>query len=107
MRIIIPSGKIQAYKNGTSMMIVFAKFNQLPNHSKQLTSCRLLLIASAVWVAFDRRLSGLTARTGREICGLSKASGRGARRYSGLTRSLGRMSSTTTGSGNDQLSFKA
>ena len=56
-------------------------------------------MASAVWVAFDRRFSGLTPRTGRETCGLRKASGRGARRFSGLPRSLGRMLSKTTGSG--------
>ena len=36
------------------------------------------MLASAVWVAFDRRFSGLTPRTGREICGLGKASGRAA-----------------------------
>jgi len=47
---------------------------------------------------------GLTPRTGRETCGFCKAFGRGARRFSGLTRSLGRMLSATTGSGNDQLS---
>ena len=58
-------------------------------------------MASAVWVAFDRRFSGLTPRTGREICGLGKASGRGGRRFKGLPWSLGRMSSTTTGSDND------
>ncbi len=62
-------------------------------------------MASAVRVAFDRRFSGLTPRTGREICGLGKAFGQGTRRFSGLTRSLGRMLSTTTGSGNYQLSF--
>jgi len=61
-------------------------------------------MASGVLVAFDRRFSGLTPRTGREICGLCKASGRGARRFLGLPRSLARMSSTTTGSGNYQLS---
>ena len=42
---------------------------QLAKHLKQLTSWRLLLIASGVWVAFDRCFSGLTPRTGREICG--------------------------------------
>ena len=66
-----------------------------------LTSWRLLLIASAVWVAFDRRFSGLTPRTGREICGLCEASGRGARRFSGLP--LARMLSATAGSGNHRL----
>ena len=62
-------------------------------------------MASAVMVAFDRRFSGLTPRTGRETCGFGKASGRGARRFSGLTRSLGRMLSTTTGSGNYPFNF--
>ncbi len=64
------------------------------------------MITSDVQVAFGRRfLAGLTPRTVREICGFGKVSGRGSRRFYGLNRSLVRMLSATTGSGNNRLVF--
>ena len=62
-------------------------------------------MASAVMVALDRRFSGLTPRTGRDNCGFGNCSGRGARRFSGLARSHGRMPSAVTGGGKLQVNL--
>ena len=79
----ITSLKVESIKTIMNPIILGAGYvsnkSRWAHHLEQLTSCPLLLMASAVWVAFDRRFSGLTPRTVREICGFCNPSRQGGK----------------------------